>query len=202
MEYGSLGSYRLAMNTGTLAAVLAAGTASAGHVFALRWGDATRFAVVTHLRAVFQTLTVFTAATVTDFGFDAFMVRSYSASHAAGTAATLTGNNNKLRTSMGSSLVTDLRISTTAALTNGTETFDAQAFANSMGDPNIINAAAGTEYANQGPPPILEFVTDGYQHPIVLAQNEGIVIRNRTVWPAAGTGMLRVEIAWTEVASF
>ena len=42
----------------------------------------------------------------------------------------------------------------------------------------------------------------GGEHPIVLAQNEGLVIRNRTVWPAAGTGILQVEVAWAETTLF
>ncbi len=45
------------------------------------------------------------------------------------------------------------------------------------------------------------YVGDG-MHPIVLAQNEGIVIRNRTVWPAAGTGILMVALDWAEVAAY
>jgi hypothetical protein len=205
IPYGALGHYRIHTMTGTLAATLAAGTGTAGHVFAFRWGDATRLCVITKFRTRFLPLTLFTAATLTDHtSFDAFIVRSYTASHASGTTLTPTGNNAKMRTSMGTSLVTDARISTTAALTAGTHTFDAFPFAQSLRKGNRVNPVAATEEVIM---PTMDGMDMDYDmgagdHPIVLAQNEGIVIRNRTVWPAAGTGILSVLICWAEVNSF
>lgn len=205
VSYGALGHYRIQTMTGTLAAALAAGTSSAGHVFAFRWADATRFAIVTKLKTRFLPLTPFTAATLTDHtSFDAFIARSYTVAHSGGTAVTPTSNNAKMRTSMGASLVNDIRISTTAALTNGTETFDAFPFAQSLRKGNRINPAAATEEVIM--PTFdgmdLDFSMGDGDHPIVLGQNEGIIIRNRTVWPAAGTGILTVLIAWAEVTAF
>lgn len=204
-EYGSLGHYRVSGVTGTLAAALAAGTSTAGHVFAFRWGDATRLAVINSLRSQFLPLTPFTAATLTDHtSFDAFIVRSYSASHTGGASLVPGAGSNKMRASMGNTLATDIRISTTAALTTGTQTFDSFPFAQSIRKGNRVNPAAGTEETIQ---PLtdglnIDFnVADG-THPIVLSQNEGIVIRNRTVWPAAGTGILLVDIAWAEVDAY
>lgn len=202
LDYGAFGHYQIAAVTGTLPAALAAGTGTAGHVFAFRWGDATRLAVIYYLITQFQTLTAFTAATLTDYGsFDAFILRSYTASHAAGTDLTPTGNNAKLRTSMGTSLLTSARISTTAALTAGTHTFDAFAFAQSIEKGDCGTTATTLSPRVPGPGLLYAPLTDG-RHPIVLAQNEGIVIRNRTVWPAAGTGVLRVEINWAEVSAY
>lgn len=205
LDYGSLGHYRMSAVTGTLAAALAAGTGTAGHIFAFRWGDATRIAVILKLRLRFLPLTPFTAATLTDHtSFDAFIVRSYTASHTGGTAYTLTGNNQKSRTSMGTSLVTDARIATTGALTAGTHTFDAHPFAQTLRKGNRVNPAAATEEvvmpAMDGME--LDFDMGGGDHPIVLAQNEGIVIRNRTVWPAAGTGIAVIELVWAELNAF
>jgi hypothetical protein len=205
ISYGSLGHYRIQTVTGTLAAALAAGTGTAGHVFAFRWGDATRLAIITKLKTRFLPLTPFTANTLTDHtSFDAFVVRSYTASHTGGTAVTPTGNNAKMRTSMGTSLLTDARISTTAALTSGTHTFDAFPFAQSLRKGNRVNPAAATEEVVMPTADGLDvdFALGDGDHDIVLAQNEGIVIRNRTVWPAAGTGILTVLIAWAEVAAF
>lgn len=205
LDYGSLGHYRIQSVTGTLAAALAAGSGTAGHVFAFRWGDATRLCVITKLKTRFLPLTPFTAATLTDHtSFDAFIVRSYTASHTGGTALTPTGNNNKMRTSMGTSLATDVRIATTAALTAGTHTFDAFPFAQSIRKGNRVNPAAATEETimPQADGMEMEFDMGGGDHPITLAQNEGIVIRNRTVWPAAGTGILTVQIAWAELSVF
>jgi hypothetical protein len=201
MDYGSLGSYGFSAQTGTLAAALAASAV----VFSARWSDATRFAVITSLRWRFLPLTLFTAATLTDHtSFDAFQATGFTASHTGGTAITLAGNNLKRRMSMGSTLFTDLRISTTAALGGGTLTLLTQAFTQSIRKGNRVNPAAATEETIQP-------TTDGGnwspdaasgEHPIVLAQDNGIIIRNRTVWPAAGTGILIVEMNHTEVAAY
>lgn len=205
IDHGALGHYRIATNTGTLAAALAAGTGTAGHVFAFRWGDASKLCVLTKLKTRFLPLTPFTAATLTDHSsFDAFILRSYTASHTTGTSLTPTGNNNKMRTSMGTSLATDIRISTTAALTSGTHTFDAFPFCQSIRKGNRVNPAAATEETimPQFDGMEMDFDMGAGDHPIVFAQNEGFVIRNRTVWPAAGTGILSVTVAWAEVTAF
>lgn len=201
IDYGALGSYRVSVVTGTLAAALAAGAV----VFSARWGDATRLAVITSLRTRFLPLTPFTAATLTDHtSFDAYIGRSFTAAHTGGTALTLTGSSMKTRASMGSTLFSDIRIATTAALGGGTVTPDAHAFAQSIRKGNRVNPAAATEETIQPSTDGLNCdfsVSDG-EAPIVLAQNEGILIRNRTVWPAAGTGILLVEMAWAEVAAY
>ena len=205
IDHGALGHYRIAASSGTIAAALAAGTGTAGHVFAFRWGDATKLAVITKFKTRFLPLTLFTAATLTDAtSFDAFIVRGYTASHSAQTNLTPTGNNAKMRTNMGTSLATDVRISNTAALTAGTHTFDAFPFAQSLRKGNRVNPTAATEETimPQFDGMEMDFDMGGGDHPIVLAQNEGIVVRNRTVWPAAGTGILSVTIAWAEVSAF
>jgi hypothetical protein len=40
------------------------------------------------------------------------------------------------------------------------------------------------------------------EYPLVLGQNEGLVLRNRTVWPATGTGIVTVNMVWSEVSAF
>ena len=109
-----------------------------------------------------------------------------------------------MRASMGSTLFTDLRIATTAALGGGTITLDPHAFEGSLRKGNRVNPAAATEETIQPTTDGMDLDLDvaSGDHPITLVQNEGIVIRNRTVWPAAGTGVLRVSMAWAEVASY
>lgn len=200
LDYGTGGHYRYAAVTGTLPAALAANAV----VFSFRWGSPTFYAVPLYLRASFQTLTAFTAGTITDFGFDAFVGRTFTASHTGGTAATMTNNNGKARTSMSTSQLPtngDMRIATTAAFAGAAGiTIDSHAFANSIGKANIVNAAAGTEYAISRAIE-LDYTAEmaNGHHPILLAQNEGVIIRNRVVWPAAGTGVLRVQFGWAEV---
>lgn len=200
-DHGALGHYRLSVVTGTLAAALAASAV----VFSARWTDATRFAVITRCRSRFMPLTPFTAATLTDHtSFDLFIGRSFSASHTGGTGLTLTGDNLQMRASMGASLFGDLRIATTAALGGGTVTLDAHPIAGSLRKGNRVNPATGTEEIIMPTTDGMDLdisVADG-EHPIVLAQNEGLVLRNRTVWPAAGTGILIVSMAWAEVTAY
>lgn len=198
IDQGSLGHYRVSVVTGTLAAALAANA----QVFQFKWTDATRLAVITKIRTRFLPLTPFTAATLTDHtSFDAVVARSF-AGGGGGTSLTLTGNNNKMRSSMGASLAA-INVSTTAALTAAT-TLDAQPFCLSIRKGNRVNPAAATEEVIMPAFDGLDFVSsiDAGEYPLVLAQNEGFVIRNRTVWPAAGTGILCAEVQWAEVTAY
>jgi hypothetical protein len=193
IDVGALGAYRTAEFSG-LMTVIAAKTATAGHIFAWRWGDATRVALLRQLRIRYSIISGFTAAQ--ELGFDAVIARSYTASHTAGTALTLTGNSFKKRTSMATTLLTDARIATTAALTAGTHTLDAQPFL--INSRRTLAAAATVEGLD-----FEETISfwDG-AHPFVFVQNEGFVIRNNILMGAAGTVRLDVEVDWEEVASY
>jgi len=198
-QSSSLGAYRIASTTGTIAAALAANA----QVFYLRWLDATRFFVLHRFKASFQALTPFTAATLTDFGFDLIKATAVSAGGGGTDLGALVKT--KMRTSMSASL-TDaagwMRISQTAALTAIT-TVDAIPIAQSLGDPQLVNPAAGTEEQRVNDPTLLyECDMAGGEYPLVLAQNEGLVFRNRTIWPAAGTGIFTIEMSWSEVSAF
>ena len=199
IDYQTFGHYQFARVTGVMAAALAANAV----LFSFRWGDASRLAVLQRLKVSFQPLALFTAGTVADFGMDAYVARSFTASHTGGAAITTSGNNLKARTSMATSLITDLRMATTAALAGGTLTADADAFANSVGDVQRVNPAAATEEQRVNDPTLVyrPDVASG-DHPLVFAQNEGFVVRNRGVWPAAGTGLYTVECAWAEVSAY
>jgi hypothetical protein len=195
-----LGSYGFSVVTGTLAAALAASAV----VCSFRWGDVAAIAAITKIRTRFLPLTAFTAATLTDHtSFDAFVGRTFSASHTGGTALTLTGNSFKRRASFASTAFTDLRVATTAALGGGTVTLDPHPVAQSIRKGNRVNPAAATEETIQPTTDGLniDFDASAGDHPIILVQNEGIVIRNRTVWPAAGTGVMLVELDWNEYAT-
>jgi len=198
-DVGALGHYRFSVSTGTLAAVLAANA----QLLQFKWTDATRFAVITAIESKFVTLTRFTAGTITDFGVDAFIARTYAAG-GGGTALTITGDNLAVRASMGTTLVSEIRVATTAGLTAAT-TLDTQPFEQSVGGMGAqvvpsatIQVMDSAENANLNYRPRME----SGEHPIILAQNEGIVIRNRTVWPAGGTGIYSFMMQWAEVTAF
>lgn len=192
-DHGALGHYQIAATSGILAATLAANA----QVFQFRWTDATRLAVITRLQMKFQALTPFTADVI-ERGFSLVKYTAIS----AGGGGTTVGAPSKMRTSMGASLVGSINISTTALLTAMT-TADPVPLAQSMGDFMDTNPAAATEKVVSIPHVLLfkPELAHG-EHPLVLAQNEGIAIFNRVLWPAAGTGAVQVEMTWAEVAAF
>lgn len=189
IDYGALGSYRLSQLSGTMAAGLAANS----EVFQFRWTDATRLCVVTSV--IWDGLSGSATAFAAGFGkVDLVVARSWTADGSGGSAATLTGNNAKQRTSMGTTLVGAVRTASTAALGAGTKTLDAQAVGQ-------YSAAFGTATSTQWIPQFDLFHADpGGESPLVLAQNEGVVVR-ATV-PATGTWQFGVTIVWSEVVAY
>ena len=202
LDHGTLGHYRLGVSTGLLAG---AGVTAGGTLFSARWTDATRLAVITRLSAYYAVTTVFTA--VQEIGLDAIIARSFTAADSSGTAITLGGNNQKMRTNMGTSLFTsaaEVRIGATSIVTAGTRTLDANAMIGASGITHDLNAAAATVQLIATPKIGFDWVADPSigEHPVVLAQNEGVVVRNTVVFPAAGAARLWVQMVWAEVASY
>lgn len=190
---GSNGAYRLCEVTGLLTGV-AAGTASAGHIFAARWSNASKLALVTHFRARWFTIAGFTAAQ--EVGLDLMITRSYTANHSGGTAITLTNNSMKKRSAHGSCNFADMRISQTGALTNGTHTIDTHKIAYGGFSELAAGAAVPKGFFD------LQFGEDdpnGY--PIVLSQDMGLILRNSILMGAGGTARVAIEMGWLEVDS-
>lgn len=194
--FGTLGHYQVSVQTGAIAA----GMAANGELFQLRWTDSTRLCVIHKIscNGLFAT-TAFTAGALT---LRATIARSWSVSGSLGTALTLTGDQASLRTSMGTSLVGDARVSTTAALGAGTKTLDTQDVGlittHTSGGTGSATPIIGSIYL-----PVYDLfecdIADG-EHPIVLSQNEGIVIR-ATV-PATGVWTAGFTIKWSELSAF
>jgi hypothetical protein len=185
----SLGAYLLATDNGTT--VMTAALAANSPIFAFRWGNA-NLCVLNSIKFGLTTTTAFAAGRI---AIQAFFARSFTASDTGGTALTLTGNNCKKRTSFGTNLLTDARISATATLTAGTRTLDAQPFGE-IAEQSVV-ASANTVIPAYTPLLIRE---SGDQYPIVFAQNEGFVIQ-ATV-PGTGTWFFSVVVDWLEIASY
>ena len=171
---------------------MVAGLAGAAPVFSFRWGDATRFALIRVIKMDLVSLaTGFTAG----IGLIELMAaRAFTGSDTGGTAVTLTGNNVKRRTSFGSSLVTDMRISSTATLSAGTRTLDTNALATLR-----FGVSATVQATQLALTPIWSPDFSG-EWPLVLAKDEGFILR-ATV-PATGTWQADVNVEWTEIGSF
>lgn len=196
--FGSLGVYNNAMNTGSIAATLGANS----DLWSLRWTDATRLCLIRKL----SVSAVVNAAITTGVQFDlaAFFARSFTVSDSnanSSTTATTSGSNDTLRTSMGTSLIAanDIRIAGTGGFTAGTRTLDTNPLGRILG---WTGTAAGTFIFNStGLIPLIDRTGAG-QMPVVLAQNEGIVIRNPVAGPATGTFVITVNVDWQEAASY
>jgi hypothetical protein len=190
-DHGALGHYRLATTVPLVVTQAANGT-----LFSWRWGDATRFALLQKLRlSLIQTA----AATATIWpSYQVFIARAFTASDTAGTAITLTGNAMKKSTNMGTTLITDIRKSAVAAgLTAGTRTLDPDPIME-MGTNSTITTTNPTLYEKE-----LEMDMAHGIHPYRFAQNEGFIVRGpTTVFGAAGTANLFVDVSWLETTAF
>jgi hypothetical protein len=194
INYGSLGIYSAGAVTGTMAAALAANS----EIYQFRWPDATNLAVVYRVQISAGLNVAASAAAISSFRMAA--ARNWTAAGSGGTRLTLTGNNAKLRTSMGTSLVNDAGISTTAALTVGTKTLDTTDLATvavNIGT-GAITVGVNTTFCDA----TLFDATAGMVMPLVLAQNEGFVVRNGVIFPAAMTWGGAITTLWAEVAAF
>jgi hypothetical protein len=194
-DYGSLGSYALSAVTGTIAAALAANS----ELVQWRWTDATRLGVVRRIRVSAGMNVAATAAAL--LSLEAVIARSFTANGTGGTALTITGNNAKLRTSMGTTLLGEMRVATTAALGIGTKTLDTQGIG--ITAYSALTGAITTQVSGRLVP--LEDLFDcdnGDGHPVVCAQNEGFIIKSGIINPAAMTWNLGVTTRWAELAAY
>ena len=196
LPYGSGGVFRLGTTTGTIAAALAANS----ELFQFRYVTATSRVCLVHRVTVSAALN----AAATAAGLSSLrmcMARSWTADGTGGTALTLSGDNCQLRTSMATTEVTSARIATTAALGVGTKTLDAT-------DLVSVIMGVGTGALTVGfnttlvPDTQLFGSQDGSGHPLVLAHQEGFVIRSGLIMPATMTWGLSVNVVWSEVSSY
>jgi len=190
IDYGAFGMYRVSTTVALVVTQAANGT-----LFSFRWGDATRLCVPLFIRLECMQTAAATATIMPSFQI--FLARTFTASDTGGTAITITGNSMKKRTSMATTLITDIRKSTLAAgLTAGTRTLDADPVLE-MPTQQLITTPNTTTYTKT-----LDFTNSG-DMPFVFAQNEGFIVRGPTVvFGAAGTANLVVDVAWAEVASY
>ena len=200
--YVVLGHYRANLITGTTVSL-----AANSPIGSLRWSDQARFLVLMRIEATAQVAAAITAATLVDL--EAIIARGFTASDTTGTPIALTGSNQTNRSgNMKSSLVGDLRVATTGTLTAGTRTLDGVGFgfaAWGQLQAPTLGATANTAVAvgaGDSTPRVL-YKWDGLgQYPIVLGQNEGIILRNSTAGPVTGGIRYAITLEWAEVVQF
>lgn len=165
-------AYAVRATTGILGAALAAGAT----VFAMRNITGTKKVYITRVVVGFHATVAFTAAAQQLFVGERFS----AATPTGGTAYTPA----KRATTMATSMVTDARASTTAALTTTSVVFEGAQIP-------LLSCASPAVSTDRS-------LIHVFDQPIVLASGEGWAIRNVVVWPAAGTGILHGSVEWYE----
>jgi hypothetical protein len=197
LSYGSGGYYRAGATSGTMAAALAANS----EIFQFRYVTAaSRICVVNKIIISAGANVAATAAALCAFRMT--VARGWTVAGSGGARLTLSGDNVNLRTTMATSEVNDAGISTTAALTAGTKTLDTT-------DIGALSFGIGTgaltvssDFPILAPFEIFNPVGDG-GHPLILANQEGFVIRTgANAFPATMTWSFSVAVCWAEVPSF
>jgi hypothetical protein len=182
----SRGDYRIGQGTAAYA-----GIAANGELLQMRWTDPSRYAVIWQVSISVNASAAATAASQIDR--QAIIARSWTTTPSGATAITPA----PLRTGMAPSLFAgQIQISNGAALSAGTKTLDNTGVgivSGTMGT-NAITAlgtviAKADAFNAQGP--------NG--RPIVLAQNEGLVVRMVTAQPAGSTLITYIDVDWSEV---
>lgn len=193
--FETIAEYRQTWTTGAVTTI-AAGTGSAGHLFAKRWNQQPALSGfhyrLKRLEVEFILTTAFGAAQ--EVGYDFFKLTGYSAFHTAGVQVTIGANAKKLARYDNSRLNDQVRIANAAALTAGTHNLDGEAFARG----SQWMGAVGAELRD-----VFDF-TDTDLGGIILspgaaaANAEGILMRNTILMGAAGVGKWHITTDWDE----
>lgn len=184
-----------AFSIGVLSGVMAAGLAANSEIIQFRWVDATNLRRVRVLGIDLSAVVDVTGFTAGAALFDVVAARAFTVAGTGGTAQTLTGNNQKLRTSQNANVLGvtgEIRVATTAALGAGTKTLDAQGIGSIVG---AGSATAGSLIVPQSA--LYKDIVSVYGQPLVLANQEGFAVR-ATV-PATGTWRFAATVFWAEV---
>ncbi len=183
------GWHSISAQSGALAATGAGAT-----VFSLR-NISAKLILVRRIGVGLIATTGFTAAQKLDVAL--FAARGFATSDSGGTAIAVTGSNGKHRTALATPTSLDCRIATTGALTTGTRTLDVNALSQQAGW-----ALAATAGVIIPPAPANLFSHDTGDYPLVLAQNEGLVLTLPTALAAGGVANLIVNLEFAEADAF
>ena len=169
--------------------ILAAAPANSP-IYSFRWASTTAFALISRARLLAWSNTLFVGGLAI---FDFFAARAFTATDSAGQAAVLTGENNQLRTTMGASSA-QIAYANTGPLTPGTRTLDPAPL-----DTRIVPVPTAAN-ALFGAGPITLFEKLQGDHPLVLAANEGFVVR--VTLPSDGAWLFALTLEWAEVPAY
>jgi hypothetical protein len=167
---------------------LLTGVAANGAIFSLKNNGANPVGI-SRVGIGFLCTVAFTTAQRMEFALR--VMRNITVTASGGTQLNITANNTKHRTNLNTPTQLDCRIATTAALAGGTNTADT----NYMAINGFWVGGIGTIVPFA---PNNLFTHDAGDYPIVLAQNESIVIDNLQAMGATGVGVAYVAVEFCE----
>lgn len=199
--YEPAGSFRMGVSTGAVT-LIAAATATAGQIFALRWSSSTKNMYLRYFGARFITTTAFNAAQ--EVGCDLIVASAFSVNATDGTAVdcgSTTAATGKVRETLAKSAIiaNACRVASTAAITAGTHTLHANAMGRlagwsaAIGD--VIPSATRALADSYG---ILFDARDDKSAPLVFDADSGFVVRNTIAMGAGGVGRWDFLMEWDE----
>jgi len=189
-DVGALGSYSTTVKSG----IMAAGLAGAAPIVAFLWKPATVPTSVCQIRRLrFQLYNLGTGFTAGDVLLEWYVARAFTVQDTGGGAATLTGNNAKLKTAFATTQAA-IQVSATATLTAGTRTLDTNPLC------ALQSVVANAAFASIVIPSTEVWRAQPGERGLELAgSGEGVVIQ-ATV-PATGTWTFYAGFDWDEVSA-
>lgn len=189
--------YRYAGFTGTIGAAASAGI----ELLQFRFVAGTKTYALIH-EVQFTGLGIVAVATAAGpVGFELVPARSWTAAGTGGTRIATTGDNLQTETALAVSQANDIGIATTGGLTAGTKSLDANALGNVIGG---VGTGAVTIYGPTSivaPGPLYSATAEARQ-PLVLANQEGFVVRTTHAGPTALTYAAGFRVVWVEVTAY
>lgn len=196
-----LGHYGVSQLSGAIAATP---TALDPHA-SIRWAPSVTSALCVLARIKVGWHCISAITTAVRMSYQASIARSFTVDYVTGSTAINMANVSKtgaMRSNMSNSLMgtTGPRITTTGAMSGHTNTLDNAPFAfTTWTVPGILTGTVSTVAGVAGPMQTLYEWTGIGQHPVVLSNNEGVVIQlTHTGW-ATGTVSLCCQWEWAEV---
>lgn len=190
-------AYRYSGFTGTIGAALAANS----EVLQFRFLSGSKtWAIVEKI--MFDGSAIVAAATAAGpLGFMVNPCRAWTAVGSGGTRIAVSGDNLQMETAISNSQVNDIGIATTGALTAGTKSIDANAIGQCIGGVGTAAITALGGNTTLISPQALLDATGGGQ-PLILANQEGFVIRTTHAGPASLTYVAGFTVQWREVTAY
>jgi len=197
-DFGSGGGRNIITTVSGVLTAIAAKTSSAGHLWALQNATATstKLTLIHRVRARFCVTVAPASSHSQEIGFILSKTTAHTVQPTGGAAVSMLSPEAKKRTSNAAPETAIYYANSTGALTAGTYTINTAPIADERA---FIYEAASTPTVALG-----ECVLDRDfgNSPLVLAQNEGLLIANAVLMANSIAGRLNIMVEWSEVSAY